>query len=189
MTNATSNETKRIPAIDATMLKREDGTISGLSIVFGGNTAQTIQVYAHELSEEIRHMCMMHGLKQKLIDAAAISRNPETGRSATVGDKYEAVREVAERLLAGEWNKRREAGEGGTGGLLLRALTRMYAGRMDAEQVKAWLAEKDDKTKAALRKNPQVAAMIETIRAESKDTSGVDTDSLLAELGDMSAEG
>lgn len=150
----------------------------------------TITVDADSLSEAVYRQAVVHGLKQKLVDAAAISRNTETGASATIQDKYEAVKEVAERLLAGEWNKRREAGAAGTGGLLKLALTRLYEGRMSGEQLDAWLTAKTDKEKAALRKNPKVAEIIEQIRAErAKDTPAGTADDLLAELEQFGTAG
>jgi len=123
----------------------------------------------------------MHGLKQKLVDAAAISRNPETGRAASVEDKYQAVKTVYDRLLAGQWNAPREGG-GTTGGLLLQALCRLLAGRKTVEELKAFLADRSDAEKAALRKNPRVARIILDIRAEQDKAAGIDTDAMLDEL-------
>ena len=118
-----------------------------------------------------------HGAKQKLVDAAAVSRNPETGRSATIEDKFTAVDEVRQRLLAGEWNKTREGVA--TGGLLLSALVRMYGGTKTREQVEAFLATKTDAEKTALRGNSRVAVHIEAIKAERATTTGVDASALL----------
>lgn len=181
------NMTKQAPAIEATIMRDEGtGQANGIKLIFGGRTDLSVEVRAEELSAEIRGHAMIHGLKQKLVDAAAISRNTDTGASATIQDKYEAVREVAERLLAGEWNKRREAGTGSSGGLLRAALLRMYAGRMDEGQLDKWLEEKTDKEKAALRKNPKIAEIVEQIRMERAGTgASAASDDLLAELGSL----
>ena len=77
-------------------------------------------------------------------------------------------------------------GEGGTGtgGLLFAALCRMYAGRKTEEELRDWLGTKDKKAQAALRKNPKIADLIETIKAErggADDDAGAD---LLDELED-----
>lgn len=182
MTNAI--DTKKVPAIDAKLRAAPDGTPGGIELTFGGRADLTITIDVDNLPEAVYRQAVVHGLKQKLVDAAAISRNTDTGASATIQDKYDAVREVAERLLAGEWNKRREAGAGsGPGGLLKAALVRLYAGRMNEEQLDAWLTAKTDKEKAALRKNPKVAEIIDTIRTErAKDTPAGAADDLLAEL-------
>lgn len=137
-------------------------------------------ITTNSLKDGMLYMAAIHGLKQKLVDAAAISRNPETGRAATVEDKYQAVKTVYDRLLTGQWNATREGGA--TGGLLLQALIRMYDGRRTPEDVKNFLANKTDAEKAALRKNPRVAQIIEEIRAETGKAANIDTDELLGEL-------
>ena len=167
------NDTKRNATISATV---KDGT---LSLTFANGEALTIDSTA--LTPEIQQQAMLHGLKQKLVDAAAISRNPENGRAASVEDKYQAVKAVYDRLLAGAWNATREGG-GITGGLLLQALVRMYAGRKTPDELRAFLADKTDAEKTALRKNPRVAQIIEDIREETGKTAGIDTDELLKDL-------
>lgn len=123
-----------------------------------------------------------HGAKQKLVDAGAISRNKETGRSATVADKFDAIHEVAQRLLAGQWNKPREGGEGAANGLLLSAMCRMYAGVMDTDAMRAWLDAKTSDEKAALRINPEIAAIMATIRVERAPKAAEESTALLAGL-------
>lgn len=142
---------------------------------------KVITVDAMNLSHDILAQAIMHGLKQKLVDAAAISRDPETGLTASIETKFEAVDDVAKRLLEGEWNKRREGGP--TGGLLKRALIKMYEGRLTVEQVEAYLDAKSDKEKAALRKNGKIAVIIEELRlADAKAKGGDAGVDLLAEL-------
>lgn len=167
------NDAKRNATITATI----DGQVLMLAFANG----ETLTLRADRLNTDIQQQAMLHGLKQKLVDAAAISRNPETGRAASVEDKFQAVKTVYDRLLAGAWNAVREGG-GATGGLLLQALCRMYAGRKTAEELKAFLADKSDAEKTALRKNPRVAQIIEAIRAEQGKTANIATDELLKEL-------
>lgn len=169
-----TNETKRIPAIAAEIV----GDTLHLTFANG----QTMSMDSSQLASHVYQYAAMHGLKQKLVDAAAISRNPETGRAASIEDKYEAVRAVFDRLLAGQWNAPREGG-GGAGGLLFRALCRMYAGKKDEDAIREFLESKTDAEKTALRKNPKVAAIIEEIRAETGKAANIDTDELLGELG------
>jgi len=165
-----NDTTKRNAAITA--------TISGhdLALEFANDTRLIVD--ANALTPEIRHAALMHGLKQKLVDAAAIARNPDTGRSATIDDKFEAVKAVYDRLLAGSWNAIRTGEGGGSGGLLFRALCRMYDGKKSPSDIRVFLEAKTDAEKAALRKNPKVAAIIESLRAQPD----VDTDSMLDEL-------
>ena len=143
-----------------------------------------IELNPVDLADSVYKQAVYHGLKQKLVDAAAISRNPETGRSASIEDKYQAVKTVYDRLLAGNWNAVRGEGGTGTGGLLFAALCRMYAGRKTEEELREWLGTKDKKAQAELRKNPKVAAIIEQIKAErGSDDDGLGED-LLGELED-----
>lgn len=175
------NKTPNTPAIDATITGLDSGNPT-LTLVFG-NGAQ-LALAASAISTAIATQAMMHGLKQKLVDAAALSRNPDTGRAASIDDKYTAVKEVYDRLLSGEWNKRRDGTGGAVGGLLFRALCRMYDGKKTPDAIKAFLDGKTDAEKAALRKNSKVAAIIEELRAESAKADGVNGDDVLAGLED-----
>ena len=150
-----------------------------MTLVFANG--KQITVYVDELDTEIVNRAVMHGLKQKLVDAAAISRNPDTGATASIEDKYNAVYDVYQRLLNGEWNKNREGGGGVSGGLLFRALCRLYD-RKTPEAIREFLDGKTKAEQSALRANPKIAAIIDEIRAER--VSGVDSDHLLDELND-----
>ena len=171
---ATKNETARTPAIEATI----EGTVLTLTFSDG----RELVVTRDGLSHEIREAALMHGLKQKLVDAAAISRDPDTGRSATLDDKFNAVKEVLDRLMSGQWNKTREGG-GGAGGLLFRALVNLYPKKTPAD-VRAYLDELTDKEQAAIRRVPAVAAEIDRLRAASARAGGIDGSAMLAGLGD-----
>lgn len=176
--NTTNTTNTKKSTIEVTENTREDGGTE-LKLTFSHGVDLVLD--PANLSEEVRHKALLHGLKQKLVDAAAISRDPSTGREASVETKFQAVTDVYERLMSGEWNKRREGGGAG-GGLLFQALVRRYAGKKTETQIKEWLEVKSDKEKAALRKNPEIAKIIDEIRAEKGDeNAGAD---LLAELED-----
>lgn len=160
---------------------------AGLTLTFANG--QTLRILVSQLTPEIGFAAMMHGLKQKLIDAAAISRNPDTGASATLDDKYQAVREVYDRITSpdGTWNKIREGGTGATGGLLLAALMRLRPGKA-REDLQAWLDGKTKEELAALRASATIAPVIEAIKAEraarNPDVKAVNVDDMLGELDD-----
>ena len=143
---------------------------------------EPIHVDIRTLADDVRAAATLHGLKQKICDAAAISRDPETGHPASARDKYDAMVAVAMRLRAGEWNAKRGDGTGaGAGGLLARALVR-FTGK-SAGEIREFLAAKTRAEHAALRANPKIAAIIDEIRAE-RGGDGVDTDEMLSELLD-----
>lgn len=185
MAQAPKTPKRAVPTIAA--------AIAGTELTLDFANGQKLAIDARTLTDDIRTQALMHGLKQKLVDAAAISRNPDTGKAATVDDKYKAVREVYDRLLGGEWNKNRE---GGTvaGGYLYRALVRLYDGKKTPEVLKAYLEKRTDAEKAELRKNPKVAELIEALKQEdaarkAKDgAEGEEKRDLLAELEDFDPE-
>ena len=183
MTNA-QNVTKRVPAI-ATDVVEKDGM--PVAVKFISQTGETLTADIQTLSPAIIAQLIAHGLKQKVVDAAAISRNPETGRTASVQDKWEAASAVFDRVVnQGQWNAVREGGGGGAGegGLLVRALVQVYG--KTTEQIKAYLDGKTDAEKAALRGHAKIAPVIAKIReadnARKAGAAKVDADELLAGL-------
>jgi hypothetical protein len=177
-TTALAAPATRVPAITVDIFD------AIMTLTFSDGRGLTLN--ANKLKENIRHDALMHGLKQKLVDAAAIGRNPNTGRSATIEDKYNAVHEVFDRISREydpQWNKGRAAGDGeSTGGnsLLLKALCRM-SGKSPAS-MSALLDSKTKEEKAALRTNPKVATIIAEIQAERLANSEIDSDELLSSI-------
>lgn len=154
-----------------------------LTLTFGNG--KEIIVNANDLRQDIRDMAMMAGLKAKLIDAAAMSRNPENGASASVDDKYNAVKRVADRIMSddGQWNEGRSAAGDSTAGAnnsLLRAIMRMTG--KDETYCRDFLSAKTKEQRAALRKNPRVLQIMAELQAATV-VGGINTDALLAELG------
>ena len=98
--------------IEATI--ENDGTL-----VLTFRHGEVLRVNPEALAPEIQRTAMLHGLKQKLVDAAAISRDTATGRAATIATKYNAVRVIFDRITGENpsWNKPRAGGAGGQGGI------------------------------------------------------------------------
>lgn len=156
--------------------------IEGSTMTITSSQGHSMSFNMHDMSQTIINQATMHGLKQKLMDAAAISRNPDTGRSASVQDKWDAITDVYDRLIAGDWNKTREGGTT-TGGLLLSALMQLYPAKTK-DQLVAYLAAKTPTEKAALRKVGKVAVIIEELRLARAKDDGLDGDDILGELDD-----
>ena len=146
---------------------------------------EILRLHPESLNPEIQRAAMIHGLKQKLVDAAAISRDTTTGRAATIATKYDAVREIFDRITGENpsWNKPRAGGAGGHGGLLARAIARYKS--VPVEAAKAYLDRLTDAQKQALRVDPRIAAVINELRAESAKPAGIDTDALLGGLDEF----
>ena len=171
----------KTPAISATV---EGTRLTITTALPGGAESFTVDVLA--LSDEIKMQACLHGLKQKIVDAAAIPRDTETGRSASITDKFNAMSEVVMRItdpVAPSWNKTARGdgsgSTGGAGGLLAEALMEITGKSRDA--VLEFLAKKTKKEQAALRDTEKVGLVIARIKAAR---STVDTDDLLGDLMD-----
>ena len=158
--------------------------IFGTTLTLTFSNGQALEIDAAKLAPEIFMQAALHGLKQKLVDGAAIARNRDTGLSATIADKFEAVREIYDRITGPEptWNKVRATGEGTGNSLLVRALIRMSKGAKTKADIEAFLEGKTKAEKDALKRNAAVAAVILELQAEAAKDSGIDSDELLGGL-------
>lgn len=164
------------------------------SLVFTVGEAGSFTVNPAELSDDIRNRAVLHGLVQKISDAAAISKDDLTGDAAKdAATKLEAMQSVAARLAEGEWSKRSGDGSGPVQGVIYRAfeewvIATAKAKKADAPSVETIRKVYDGKTRAeqlALRNVPAIAKIVERLKSErgAKAAKGVDTDGLLADLG------
>ena len=170
-------DAKRQAAVSASF----DDAMTTLTLKFANG--KELRVVTHTLSPMIARRALIHGLSAKLVDAAALPFDKELNRFPTIDEKFDAVKEVFDRITApeGEWNAIRE-GSGETGGVLARALVRLHGGKKTIEEVREWLATKTAEEKTALRGNAKVAAIISAMAAEKPEVKKVDTDALLDEL-------
>lgn len=125
----------------------------------------------------------LHGFKQRCGDAAALSRNPETGKPATPAEKFEAVQRLVEHYNSGapEWALR-ASGEGRTSGelaMLTRAVAE-YKGTEDFAKVRDWLKSKTDAERKALAVSAAIKPIMDRMREEA--AAPVDAEDMLAEL-------
>jgi hypothetical protein len=164
MTNVNNAGSKSTPAVSCEC----DADTGTVKVTFANG--DTVKVVANELNLEIRNMAILHGIKQKLVDAAALPRDTVTGRSATIGDKISAVREVFDRITStdGTWNKIRSNGEGvQSGGLFVRAL--MELSGKSREEIVEQLEGYSKEQRAALRTNKRVVEAMANLREPSED--------------------
>lgn len=146
--------------------------------VFKFANGKILTITPAELGQAVRDAATVHGIVQKVVDAAALSRDTETGKPATVDEKFAACAAIVKRLTeGGPWNDR----TAGPRGILFRALCEVYAGKKTPEQIAAFLAEKSAGDKAALARNPKVKPVYDRLMAEAAAGDGEEQ---LAELED-----
>lgn len=156
--------------------------------------AEPITIDVSALSEEIRNRAMLHGLIQKVSDAAAMPKAELTGTEIeNATRKRNAMAAVAETIIAGDWSKRREGGAGPVAGIIYRAFAEFAADKAKAAkkpvptdtQLRALYDKQDRKAQLALRNVPEIAAIIERMKSErpAAAIAAVDTSALLGELG------
>lgn len=148
----------------------------------------TLTIGMADIHPSIARYAALHGLKQRIGDAAAQERDGTNGASATPQEKYDAMARLVEWYKSGttEWAVKRDGaanGEGGEAGLTYRAYAKVQGIEIDDARAKiAAVAEKKGTTTkailAALRKaSPDIRHAMDELRAPA-----VDADDLIGEL-------
>ena len=141
-----------------------------------------------KVSAENRARAMVHGFEQRVRDAAALSVDRDTGKSASPTAKFDAAKRIADHLMSGatEWNLKPAATGGLDAGLVIMAIMRVFRKSLDeAETVIATtMSKKGIERTAALKlwaNSKQVAAAMLEIKTERLATTE-DADDLLDEI-------
>jgi hypothetical protein len=115
-----------------------------------------------------------HGAEQKLGD--------EISGLDDIEDCIIAIDQLMERLDAGNWTVKREAGNSLAGtSVLARALVEKTGKSIDV--IKSFLATKTQAQKVALRSDPSILPIVQRLEAaKAKKAATVDTGALLGEL-------
>lgn len=150
-----------------------------VDVIEHGVHLRRLVLNAESLSDEVRHAAVMVGLKNKVIDAAAIARDRVTGKSATLEDKFLAMNAVVERLIGGEWNATaKKAARVTADDYLVLAIVEIKG--TEEAKARAWVDGKSKEEKIALRKMEAVATKIAEIM--SRGVTSADGAALLDEL-------
>jgi hypothetical protein len=129
----------------------------------------SIEVTIPQLSDDIQRQLALHGLAQKLVDAAARLRNPDTGAPAPWDEKHRMVRRVADALLAGDWTLRPEK-IGADAITADRVQAVADARKLDTETVRAWLNDISAAQRTLVFAHPSVMVALAAIRAARATT-------------------
>ncbi|HWI70200.1 MAG TPA: hypothetical protein VNS88_17845 [Nitrospiraceae bacterium] len=169
--------------------KRISFSLVGTVLAWTFSNGKVAKIDAEELSADLQHRAMLHGVKQKCADSMAIEHKQADGsvRKPTDNEKFEAISTVISNLLAGQWSGAREA----TGGILYRAFEILKPGRFPTvAEFQSWLAEEAKERNLTIK---QFAAKLETqpgkikdavdqIREEMAGDEEMDTEDLLENL-------
>ena len=151
-------------------------------IVWARANGEAITLHVDRLSTSVRDYAVFHGLKQRGSDVMAISRNVDTGLSATEDDKFNELRAIVDFYESGtdDWSRRPSGGgkrSDSAAAILIMALIRL--GR-DETKVKAKVDGLTKAEIAALSQHPSVKPTIDSILAER--TKGIDAEDLLSDI-------
>lgn len=147
----------------------EDGSVS-LRLDFRNGAVRNFSVRPDMLAQ-----FAAHGAEQKLGDAIAGEND--------IDDAVLSVDDLIGRLNNGEWTATRAGGGFSGTSILMRAL--VEASGKSNEEVKAFLSNKTQAEKLALRRSDKLRPIIERLEADkaANSKSQVDTDALLGDLG------
>ena len=147
------------------------------TIEFSVVGAGSVTLHLERVSQANLDRATFHGFKQRISDAAALSRDETSGKPASPGEKLAAMRELVEFYESGsaDWSRRRTPGQSQIG-LLWRAVCELKPEK-SPDSIRESLAALKAEEIRALTVNPKVKAIMDRILSEN--AKGVDTDSLL----------
>ena len=131
--------------------------IEGNVLTITAGNQGTIVVDAGKLPIEVQDYAKMHGLKQTVIDTAALAKG------SSMFEKYQAMKSRADQLMV-SWRKDPVAAAAVARSLIVEAMGRIY--KLEAAQVEAMLSKHEEAAVQKLASQPAVAEMIAKIRAE-----------------------
>lgn len=126
-----------------------------LAVVFNFSDDESVTVSKDDFPAEIQDRLMQYGIAQKFGDEYAGAEGPQEAR--------EALLALIERMKVGDWKQARGTGTARVT-MLAEALAQVTG--KDIEECQEKIADMDDETTKNLRKHPQVAAALATIKAQ-----------------------
>lgn len=141
------------------------------------NVGEIVGLEAYGSLTDVGKAMVLHGGTQKVSDKAALSRNPDTGRSATPQDKLEAMAGLCDHLNnGGEWTMRATSKKRLDRAALFESLAEI-TGRSAVEISQKFAAREDEVLRTFLERADIAAAYAKRTARDSGKA-----DELLAEL-------
>lgn len=129
-------------------------------------------------SHSLYDMFAAHGFGKKIRDQISTSKTPE--------ESVALVDTLLASFTEGKWNAQRNAGSSPAVGVLAQALARLYGKSLDEAQ--AFVSKLTKKQQFDMRKEPNIAATIAEITAESGEVGEGVNDLLSGFAGDTAVE-
>lgn len=162
---------------------------SSLTLTPNMSGATPLTIRASDIPKAVAAYAVMHGLKQRLVDSAALGQfhtsGLKKGQRVTMADKWAEVTDLWAFMSTNDrWHRVNVGGEGADTGLLVEAVVRVTGATVaDAE---ALVATWDRATQAAMRDtDPTLSPVVATIRRERAAASGAVTNAAAALAGLM----
>lgn len=165
-----------------TVQSNEDYTV----LTFTVKDAGAVSLDMRKLSDKVRNYAAVHGMKQRISDAAALSRDQKTGLAATPAEKLAEMTALVQWYESGTEDWRRA----GTGGgrqseetklrvRLINALTRFQPDK-DEAKLRDFAMKLSVKEVQAMLASAQLQPILAAMDAEA--VKGIDTEALFAGL-------
>lgn len=157
--------------------------IDETGVTFSVKGQGTLRITLAQLSGAVRDRALMHGLVQRVSDAAAKSRDSASGKPAAASEKYAAMKELVDHYMSGSesWTLGRET-EGQNVQLLVECLSEVYPER-NQEQLREWLKKRSAADRKALLLSEKIKPIADRITSEK--LKHIDAEDLLSDLETM----
>lgn len=200
-TETPAQPTQPTPAQPALTGKRANWTIAhkaeGETIMFSVKGAGNLFLDMRKVHEANRKRAAIHGLVQRVSDAAAMARDSKTGASATPQQKFEAMKRLVEHYMTGseEWSPARSTEGVGRpkaenhNARLLRVALKIFNPQKDEATIEKFVKERNAAQITALVLSEQLKEAVELAReqlreedAKAAEVEGVDVEAMLGGL-------
>lgn len=132
-----------------------------------------------KLTPEIRLTALIWGVTEKGTNAAAFSKKDANGNERVITNRmrFDAIKETIDRLIAGEWNKKREAIDPAI--LVQQAMEYLYP-KKEAGEITKWIAGQTKEAVANLAKSTKIQEALAKIKAAANPDAQKAAEDLLA---------
>ncbi len=154
--------------------------IDETGVTFKVKDQGTLRVSFANLSGAVRDRALAHGIVQRVVDAAALSRDEKSGKSASALEKFTAMKEIVDHLMSGteNWTLSRES-ESPHVNLLTQCLSEIYPERGE-DKIRTWVKKLSASDRKALLVSEKIKKIAE--RIEGEKLKHIDAEELLSDF-------